>query len=205
MPSFFLSLSRTPCPFPCGGNAYRLNYGARDTVKFCGADKGAIQIKRSPFPSPAVLLLSPRPYRFPLLLSRAARLFSPLSSGISLDASLIPLLVYFAPLSEEAAFPLGCSASSSRLDDCFPYLPYVSYEDGRRKRGPRDGKRGIITGRTGQSPFRFHLLSLATPRTLVIPLGVDYEIPARGNYPPQILGRSKAGRRSRSNGRSRLG
>lgn len=28
---------------------------ARGTVKFCGADKGAIQIKRSPFPTPPVL------------------------------------------------------------------------------------------------------------------------------------------------------
>jgi hypothetical protein len=211
--SFLLLLSfLAPCPFPCGGNAYRLNYGARDTVKFCGADKGAIQIKRSPFPSPAVLAFfypAPLPALSLLPPSRPVRLFSPLSSRIPLDASLIPLLVYFAstslipllvyfaPLSEAAAFPLGCSTSSSRLDDSFPYLSYVSYKDSRRKRGPRDEKRGIITERTGQFPFRFHLLSLATPRTLVILLGVDCEIPARGNYPPQILA-SKAGRRSRS-------
>lgn len=32
---------------------------ARGTVKFCGADKGAIQIKRSPFPTPPVLVLLP--------------------------------------------------------------------------------------------------------------------------------------------------
>lgn len=36
-----------------------MNY-ERDTVKFCGADKGAIQIKRSPFPP----LPRPRPFTY---------------------------------------------------------------------------------------------------------------------------------------------
>lgn len=59
------SSSSSFSPFP-RRKRLSLNY-ERDTVKFCGADKGAIQIKRSPFPPlPALVLfylhLSP-PYR----------------------------------------------------------------------------------------------------------------------------------------------
>jgi len=52
-------------------------------------------------------------------------------------------------------------------------------------------ERGGEESRTYQSLLYLHPLSLAASRILGIPLGVDYEIPTRENYLPQILTSSR--------------
>lgn len=122
--------SLLPLPLP-ERKRLSLNYGCGGTVKFCGADKGAIQIKRSPFPTPPVLVLftcttlpPPPSHRWQLSLVPS------LSLGVSW-CTLIPLLVYFVPslLSETAAFLLGRSASSPRLAN-LPAIFLMSYVRG---------------------------------------------------------------------------
>lgn len=93
-------------PFP-RRKRLSLNY-ERDTVKFCGADKGAIQIKRSPFPP----LPHPRPFTYGTSCSTRSR---PPSSLLSL-----PLFfshdVFHQPLSFLSSISLRC-----RFQKRFPF------------------------------------------------------------------------------------
>lgn len=134
----WLVLSRSPAnwllPSSSQTETLIVELRARDTVKFYRADKGAIQIKRSPFPplpSPFTCPPATLPFPSPPLPPRhAAGVLILLFPSAFLSATLISLFsrLYFAPplLSEAAAFLPGRSAPPS-LDSpttprCLSYI-----------------------------------------------------------------------------------
>lgn len=162
-----------------------MNY-ERDTVKFCGADKGAIQIKRSPFPP----LPRPRPFTYATLPLHS---FTTPISSLSLSRD-----VFRNPYSSSRLFRLRC-----RFQKRFPFprfsrpnrpsqnscagLPPLSLLRCTYKNNSRRVKSSVRSeerkrekleevererrggNRTSWPPLRFHPLSLAPPRTLGVP------------------------------------
>lgn len=170
-------------PLP-GRKRLSLNYGRGARLNFAKRTKRRFKLNACLF-----RLRQSRPYTCATLLLPSAAVSNP---SLSLGVSWGNPYSSFRLLRFAVAFKSGCLSpgpfSTTPVDSPTSRLSFLRrvYEGNDRRVKDRKRER---ENRTYYSYLRFHPLSLATPRILGIPLGIplDYEIPARGNYLPQIF------------------